>query len=77
MGRRKTAYNKTTCSLFILYSCLNNDNNSMEYLTEELDVDARQIKRYVLEINLMFADFFINKEIKYIKKKRAFEIVNI
>ncbi|WP_288060795.1 helix-turn-helix domain-containing protein [Thomasclavelia cocleata] len=74
MGRQKTKYTKTDACIYILYCILNNEFNTLESLTERLDVSVRQLKRYILEINLTMDDFNLQVEVIYNKNVERFII---
>ena len=63
MGRQKTKYTKTDACIYILYCILINEFNSMEGLTNRLDISIRQLKRYISEINLVMDDFRLEVKI--------------
>ncbi|WP_288147204.1 helix-turn-helix domain-containing protein [Thomasclavelia cocleata] len=74
MGRQKTKYTKTDACIYILYCILNNEFNTLESLTERLDVSVRQLKRYISEINLTMDDFNLQVEVIYNKNIERFII---
>lgn len=74
MGRQKTKYTKTDACIYILYCILNNEFNTLESLIERLDVSVRQLKRYILEINLTMDDFNLQVEVIYNKNVERFII---
>jgi len=74
VGRQKTKYTKTDACIYILYCILNNEFNTLESLTERLDVSVRQLKRYISEINLTMDDFNLQVEVIYNKNIERFII---
>ena len=63
MGRKKTLYTKSGAIAFIIISCILNVDNYLEDFMYNLDCSARQVRRYVHDINLTFFDFHIQAEI--------------
>lgn len=70
MGRRKTLYTKSGAIAYILITCIINTNNYLDDIMYDLDCSARQVRRYVNDINLTFFDFHIQAEIIITKDRR-------